>query len=103
KFASWLLTDPEAALILGDVYSVPPVESNSELLVQNNKIDPTVAKAVKLALAKPGDPVNGISGNQELSDLATDYLQQVGFGGITPEQAAQELMDRMTEKLKDIK
>ena len=103
RFANWLLTDPEAALLLGDVYSVPPVESNAELLVQNDKIDPTVAKAVKLALDNPGDPVNGISGNQELADLATDYLQQVGFGQLAPEQAAQQLIGRLADKLKDIK
>jgi oligogalacturonide transport system substrate-binding protein len=103
KFAGWLLTDPEAAVILKDVYSVPPVESNAELLAGQNLIDPTVAKAVSLALAKPGDPVNGISGNQELTKLADDYLQQVGFGQITPGKAAQELIARMTSKLKDMK
>ncbi|MEI7028160.1 ABC transporter substrate-binding protein [Paenibacillus sp. y28] len=103
KFASWLLTDPEAAVILKDVYSVPPVESNSQLLVEKKLIDPVVSKAVRLALAKPGDPVNGISGNQELAKLTEDYLQQVGFGKLTPDKAAEELISRMTGKLKDLK
>ncbi|MNC27146.1 putative ABC transporter substrate-binding protein YesO [compost metagenome] len=102
KFAGWLLTDPEAAMILRDVYSVPPVEKNAQMLAEKNLIDPTVAKAVSLALANPGDPVNGISGNQELSKMAEDYLQQVGYGKFSPEAAAQELIRRMNEKLKDI-
>jgi len=102
KFASWLLTDPEAAVILKDVYSVPPVEQNSELLADQGLIDATVVKAVKLALDHSGDPVNPISGSQELSKLASDYLQQVGFGRMTPQAAAKELIDRLNSKLKEL-
>lgn len=102
KFASWLLTDPEAAEILKDVYSVPPVKANADLLAGKGLIDSTIVKAVDLALANPGDPVNGISGNQELSKLAEDYLQQVGFGQLEPKAAADELIARLNDKLKDI-
>ncbi|MNI99045.1 hypothetical protein D3C73_1580240 [compost metagenome] len=66
-------------------------------------IDPTVAKAVKIALEKPGDPVNGISNNQEITKLTNDYMQQVAFGQSTPEKAAKELVDRLQDKLKSIK
>jgi oligogalacturonide transport system substrate-binding protein len=103
KFISWLLTDPEAATRLRDVFSVPPVEKNAKKLAEEKVIDATVVKAVGIALAKPGDPENGISGNQELFKLSEDYLQQVGFGKISPEQGASELIRRMTDKLKDIK
>ncbi|MBW4082541.1 ABC transporter substrate-binding protein [Paenibacillus sp. S150] len=102
KFASWLLTDPEAAEILMDVYSVPPVKANADLLAGKGLIDSTVVKAVELALTNPGDPVNGISGNQELSKLAEDYLQQVGFGQLEPRAAAEGLITRLNDKLKDI-
>lgn len=103
RFANWLLTDPEAARILKDVYSVPPVEANSKLLADEGLIDSTVVKAVNLALANPGDPVNAISGDQQLNQLATDYLEQVGFGKTDPAKAAEELVRRTEDKLKELK
>ncbi|MEK3913746.1 ABC transporter substrate-binding protein [Paenibacillus sp. FSL H7-0331] len=103
KFAGWLLTDPEAALILRDTYSIPAVEKNSQALVEKQLVDPTVAKAVKIALEKPGEPLNGISSNQELIKLVEDYMQQVAFGRTTPDAAAQEIIKRLNDKLKAIK
>ncbi|WP_248924395.1 ABC transporter substrate-binding protein [Paenibacillus hamazuiensis] len=103
KFASWLLTDVESAMVLKDNYSVPPSAANAQALADKQLIDPTVAKAVKIALEKPGDPVNGISNNQEIAKLTNDYMQQVAFGQLTPDKGAKELVDRVTDKLKTIK
>jgi oligogalacturonide transport system substrate-binding protein len=102
KFASWLLTDIEAAMIVRDNYSVPPSDANAQALADKQLIDPTVAKAVKIALEKPGDPVNGISNNQEIAKLSNDYMQQVAFGQLTPDKAAQDLVARLQDKLKSI-
>jgi oligogalacturonide transport system substrate-binding protein len=103
KFASWLLTELDSAMIVKDNYSVPPSNTNAQALAEKNLIDPTVAKAVKIALEKPGDPVNGISNNQEITKLTNDYMQQVAFGQSAPEKAAKELVDRLQDKLKSIK
>ncbi len=103
KFASWLLTDIEAAAILGDIYSVPAVKASMDSVVEKQLIDTTVAEAVELALQNPGNPVNGISGNNELAQLTKDYMEKVAFGKITPEQAGQELVDRTIDKLKTLK
>jgi oligogalacturonide transport system substrate-binding protein len=103
KFAGWLLTDQEAALILRDTYSIPAVEKNSQVLVEKKLVDPSVAKAVQIALEKPGEPINGISGNQELIKLVDDYMQQVAFGRTAPDKAAQEIIKRLNDKLKAIK
>lgn len=103
KFASWLLTDLEAAAILGDVYSVPAVKASMDSVVEKQLIDATVAEAVDIALQNPGEPVNGISGNNELAQLQKDYMEKVAFGKATPEQAAQELIDRTIEKLNALK
>lgn len=103
KFISWLLTSEEAAAKLGVNFSVPPVKANAEKLTASGQIDPVIAKAVDLALARPGEPENGISGNQELFKLTEDYLQKVGYGQLAPAEAARELIRRMNEKLKEIK
>lgn len=103
KFASWLLTDPEAAKILLDVYSIPAVENNAKTLAEQNLINPLVTKGVELAMQRPGDPLNGISGNKELSQITEDLMQQVAFGKLSPEQAAEQLSSRLTDKLKTLK
>lgn len=103
KFASWLLTSPEAAAILRDNFSVPPVEANATSLASQNLIDPTVAKAVQIALENPGDPINGVSNNQEIAKLVNDYMQQVAFGQSAPDKAAKELIERLKDKLASLK
>ncbi|THF77286.1 ABC transporter substrate-binding protein [Cohnella fermenti] len=99
KFASWLLTAPESAAILRDNFSVPPAAANAQSLADQNLIDPTVAKAVQTALQDPGDPINGVSNNQEIAKLVNDYMQQVAFGQSAPDKAAKELIERMKDKL----
>ncbi len=103
KFASWLLTDAASAEQLKDVYSVPPVEANAQMLAEKSLIDATTAQAVELALQRPGDPVNGISNNQEIAQIVTDIMQQVAFGRITPEQGAKDVVNRVSDKLKEVK
>jgi oligogalacturonide transport system substrate-binding protein len=102
KFASWLLTDPVASEQLKGVYSVPAVEANAKALAEKGMIDPTTAKAVEIAMQRPGNPVNGLSNNQEMAQIAIDIMEQVAFNSITPEQGATEIVKRITEKLKDI-
>ncbi|WP_108994631.1 ABC transporter substrate-binding protein [Paenibacillus agaridevorans] len=103
KFASWLLTSEEASLVLKDVFSVPVVKANADKLVEEGLIDPTVAKAVDLALSNPGEPVNGLSSNQELNQIAQDILERVAFGKVAPDAAASELTERLKDKLALIK
>jgi len=99
KFASWLLTAPEAAEILKGVYSVPAVPANMTVLREKALINPTIVRAVEIALENPGDPVNGISGNSEVDQLATDYLDKVAFNQMTPRAAAEEFVSRLQDKL----
>lgn len=103
KFASWLLTDPEAARILKDVYSVPAATANAAMLAEEGLIDPTVAEAVEIALSNPGAPVNGLSNNNELNQISQDILERVAFRKLEPAQAAEELTSRLADKLQTIK
>lgn len=103
KFASWLLTDPEAARILKDVYSVPAATANAAMLAEEGLIDPTVAEAVEIALSNPGAPVNGLSNNNELNQISQDILERVAFRKLEPAQAAEELTSRLVDKLQTIK
>ncbi|WP_168118788.1 extracellular solute-binding protein [Paenibacillus sp. HB172176] len=103
KFANWLVTDEEAAKILGTVRSVPPVQANSDILTQEGSLDANVAKAVELALSDAGNPVNVPSNDVELGSVAKSYLERVGFGADTPEVAAKAMMKEYADLLDDLK
>lgn len=103
KFANWLLSDTEAAKILGDVRAVPALEPAKKAIVEANKLDKNVADAVDLAAKNQAVPDNAITQNSQLGDIGKDIIQKVAFDKITPVQAADELIKRYTDKLKELK
>ncbi|MCR8635061.1 ABC transporter substrate-binding protein [Paenibacillus radicis (ex Xue et al. 2023)] len=103
KFVNWLLTDIEAAKILGDVRAVPALETTKNAVVEANKLDKNVAKAVDLASKSQAIPDNAISLNSQLIDIGKDIVQKVAFGKTSPSDAADELIKRYTDKLKELK
>ncbi|MCS7459861.1 ABC transporter substrate-binding protein [Paenibacillus doosanensis] len=103
KFVNFLLTDPEAAKLLGDVRAVPAVEATRKAVVEANRLDKNIANAVDLASKKPAVPDNAITQNSQLSDISQDIVQKVAFNKLTPAQAADELIKRYEDKLKELK
>lgn len=103
KFLDWLMTDPEAAVILGGVRSIPPVKSSQQAAVEAGKIDAVITNAVELGLENAGLVDNSISNNSEVSKILEDVIQKVSYNKATPEQAADELIASLTSKLAEIK
>lgn len=54
-------------------------------------------------MEKMAPPENGISGNQELEKINTDIIQELAYKKITPEQAADELINTYKQKLPELK
>ncbi len=103
KFLNWFMNDPDAAAILGDVRSVPPVKSAQAAAVAAGKIDPAITNAVELGLSHAGIVDNSIANNSEVQKVLEDIIQKVSYGKSTPEQAADELISSLTSKLEEIK
>ncbi|EES74388.1 ABC transporter, solute-binding protein [Paenibacillus sp. oral taxon 786 str. D14] len=103
KFLNWLMNDPEAAVILGSVRSIPPVKSSQQAAVEAGKIDPAITNAVELGLENAGLVDNSISNNSEVAKILEDVIQKVSYNKATPEQAADELIASLTSKLAEIK
>ncbi|WP_055106188.1 ABC transporter substrate-binding protein [Paenibacillus ihumii] len=103
KFLNWFMNDSEAAAILGDVRSVPPVKSAQEAAVAAGKIDPAITNAVELGLSHAGIVDNSIANNSEVQKVLEDIIQKVSYGKATPEQAADELITSLSSKLDEIK
>ncbi|MBW7454710.1 extracellular solute-binding protein, partial [Paenibacillus sepulcri] len=102
KFVNWLLTDKEAAVVLGDTRAVPAVESSRLAIVEAKKLDPDVSTAVEVASSHPATPDNVISQNSQLSEVLKDVLQKVAFKTLTPDKAADELIERLNEKIAEV-
>jgi len=103
KFLNWFFSDPEAAKILKDVRGVPAAKVARDILVENNMLDPVLNEATTIAMERMGTPENDISQNQELEKITTDVIQMLAYKRLTPEQAADELIDRFTQKLSELK
>ncbi|ASA25185.1 ABC transporter substrate-binding protein [Paenibacillus donghaensis] len=103
KFLNWFMNDKEAAVILGDVRSVPPVKSSQEAAVAAGKIDAAITHAVELGLSRAGIVDNSVANNSEVQKIMDDIVQKVSYGKSTPEQAADELIANLTSKLAELK
>lgn len=103
KFINWMLTDPEAAMVLGTVRSVPAAKSSADTLAQAGKLDPVLVDALtKGAMDKaPAAPV--VLGDAEISQILNDAYSKVVYAEGTIEQVADELITRLQARLDEIK
>ena len=103
KFLNWLYTDPEAIIALGMSRGVPPTDKAMQLLSEKNIVDKNIALATSLGIKNAGLPENALSTNNELQQMSLDTILKVGFGKLSPEQAADEFINNLTAKLAEMK
>lgn len=103
RFANWFVNDPDAAVTLGDVRAIPAVQSAAAAAMEAGKIDKTITAAVDAAVRKAGHVENALSNLSETDDILKDVVQKVAYRKSSPDQAAEELIERLNGKLKEIK
>ncbi len=103
KFLNWLLNDKEAAVILGDVRSVPVSESARKAATEAGKINKLTSDAISLATKSPKLLETAVGNNRQIVEIAIDVAMKVEFGTLTPEKAADEIYKRFTDKLAELK
>lgn len=103
KFANWFLNDKDAIMTLGDTRGLPAVKNARELLLAADKLDQNIKDMVEAALPFSGGPEDAQTQNQEVVVIIEDYIQQVGYGKMTPAQAADGLMKDLKEKVAEMK
>ncbi len=101
-FANWLLSDPDAALLLGTQRSVPNNSQAFKALEDAGTIDPEISQMLAWAEAAPAAPVPLIEFNSEVSDIAKDICEQVVYGNLTPEQAADKFLTDVQAKIDEV-
>lgn len=104
EFIEWFTTSPEAAKVLKTSRGVLPTETQREALLDEGDdvlsdtdqkvmkvVDRILERELKLAYAGP-------SGYGDMaSEVFPEYGQMVGYGNLTPEEAAVELMNEIDQ------
>jgi oligogalacturonide transport system substrate-binding protein len=103
KFVNWIILDPEALDIVTDVRGVPAAASARDYLASRNKLNPALVQAVAVAAANAGSAQNGYNDNEEIISISTDILMKLLYKQISPEQAADEYLQRVGDKLKSMR
>ncbi len=103
KFVNWFFNDREAVMILKSERGIPPTKTGLATLEKSKLIEPVMAKGINLAMKNAGLPENSLSTNKELLTILSEYIQQVGFKRLTPEQAADRMLKTYQAKLAELK
>ena len=99
KFVNFILNDPEAITALGSTRGVPATTIGRETLKAKGMLDPQVEQATNNALARIGKPQSVWQTNSEITDIMDNIVERLGYGQITPAQAAKEWTDKLNAKL----
>ncbi|CUX57941.1 Putative ABC transporter substrate-binding protein YesO [Clostridium sp. C105KSO15] len=98
-FANWLMTDPEAALLLGTKRSVPNNSIALKALEEDGQVSKEISQMLEWATAAPAARTPMIQTNSEVADIIKDICEQVVYGKMTPQEAAQKFLTDVQAKL----
>lgn len=103
NFTNWLLNDKEAVEILGTQRSVPNNQNAFDILNDAGVIDKDVAAMCAFSSSNPAPAVPALQGNTEVADVVKDICEQVIYGKLSPDAAADKFMTDIQEKLDALK
>lgn len=103
KFMNWFFNNPDAILSLKTERGIPPTKAGMDILEKNNLLDPNMSKGIKLAIENAGKAEHALTTNKELMTIFEETIQKVGFGKVTPEKAAEQMVRDYQNKLAVLK
>lgn len=103
-FVEYFFNNDKAIETLGMCRSIPATEKGLDMMVANGKLDPDLKKIADFAQDhKGGMGQNIISTNAEIESIENDMLSALYYGDFTPEEAADEIVRLMTDKVEELK
>lgn len=104
EFINWFMTDEDAIKTLGEVRGIHASADARKILSDAGLSDPVVANSLNNALSIGSSfAENALSQNQEFEAIMIEALEKVGFGIMTPSEAADYIMKIYTDKLAEMK
>ncbi|MBN2533185.1 MAG: extracellular solute-binding protein [Spirochaetales bacterium] len=103
KFIDWFLNNKDAAVILGDVRSIPASSIARDAAAKEGKINKMTSDAVGAATKSRIVLESAIGYNRQIVQIGLDIGMKVEFGELTPEEAAVENLKLTEEKVAELK
>ncbi len=96
KFLSYMFTNKDGVLALGDNYSVPARKESRQIAAKI--LDPAAVSNANYSLKNAGNPLNAWSSNPEVESLFTEIMEKIGYGQYKNMlQAADEVIVRIKD------
>ncbi len=93
EFLDYFFNDATAQETLGATRSVPPTENARKICEEDGKLSQVVTDATDIAVAVGGTPNDKVSSSAEAKTILFDAVEAVGYGQMTPEEAAATVID----------
>lgn len=95
-FLAYFFNDKTAEETLAATRSVPPTQQARDICAANGTLTPVVSDAADIAIAVGGTPNDKISSSEEAKTILYDDVEAVGYGEMSPEEAAADVMDQFS-------
>lgn len=92
-FVDYFFNNETAQATLGTVRSVPPTENARRLAEENNKLSSLLKSASDICALYQGMPDDKYASSGESVQIQLDAMEAIGYGVVSPEDEAQEVMD----------
>lgn len=92
EFLDYFYNNTTAEETLGTTRSIPPTEQARTICAENGSLKQVVADAADIAVAVNGTPNDSISSSSEAKTVLYDAVEAVGYGQMTPAEAAADII-----------
>ncbi len=94
EFLDYFYNNEKALETLGATRSVPPTQKARDICAANGTLTQIVTDAADIAVAIGGTPNDKISSEEAHKTILFDAVEAIGYGQVTPEQAAEEVYEQ---------
>ena len=102
KFLAYFYNNSDAQLTLKDVRSIPPTTTARDLCEEEGLLNSTVVEAVNLAANLNGKSDKGYTTSAEVYAIQEDMVESIAYGQSTPEEAADNAIELITDYLSTV-
>lgn len=95
-FLNYFYNDKTAQETLGATRSVPPTEQARQICEENGKVTQIVTDSTAIAMEVGGTPNDKISSSAEAKTILFDMVEAIGYGQMSPEEAAATVIDEFS-------
>ena len=104
KFVNWMLTDHDGIVALSDQRGVPATELARDILISEGKISEALVAGHVEAVDHAAKIADGyLNTNARVRDALLNTVESVGYGVITPEEGAIQLVQELETILAELR